>query len=158
MKASDIERLLFTPFHTSKILHHFLSGINSVNKNGIKTELIYLVLSLIHSEKIQRKLENLNKTSKFNNFIDNPEFDIFFNDINDNIQKFRRTTNNAIIVLSNDVKLNIDKYINPEITIDYKTEKDNYLKGIYKSAFNLGVILGKEDYISVIKKLRLTEI
>ncbi|WP_421497854.1 three component ABC system middle component [Flavobacterium columnare] len=158
MKASDIERLTFTPFHTSKILHHFLSGINSVNKNGIKTELIYLVLSFIHSEKIQKKLENLKKTSKFNNFIDNPEFDIFFNDINDNIQKFRRSTNNAIIVLSNDVKLNIDKFINPEITIDYKTEKDNYLKRIYKSAFNLGVILGKEDYISVIKKLRLTEI
>lgn len=158
MKACDIERLIFSPFHTSKILHYFLSGAKTVNQHCIKTELIYLVLPFIYSNQIQKKLQNLNKNSKFNNFIDNSSFDIFISSLNQKISDYRKVTNTAIILLSNEIDLEIDKYLKPNTEMFFKNEKDIYLKPIYKSSYNLGVILGKEQYLSVFKKLRITEI
>ena len=158
MKASDIERLVFSPFHTSKILHHFLSGVKSVNSKCIKTELIYLVLPFIYNKQVQNKLKNLNKTSKFNKFLEVNDFDIFTSSLNQRVNDYRKTTNTAIIILANEIDLEIEKYLIPSTDIQFNTEKDIYLKPIYKSSYNLGVILGKEQYLSVFKKLRITEI
>ena len=158
MKASDIERLIFSPFHTSKILHHFLSGAKSVNSKCIKTELVYLLLPFIYNNQIQSKLKNLNTNSKFNAFIVNTDFDIFISSLNQRINDYRKTTNTAIIILANEIDLDINEFLIPNTEIHYKEEKDNYLKPIYKAAYNLGVILGKEQYLSVFKKLRITEI
>ncbi|REH55976.1 hypothetical protein C7448_1013 [Tenacibaculum gallaicum] len=158
MKASDIERLIFSPFHTSKILHYFLSGAKSVNSKCIKTELVYLLLPFIYNNPIQSKLKNLNTNSKFNAFIVNTDFDIFISSLNQRINDYRKTTNTAIIILANEIDLDINEFLIPNTEIHYKEEKDNYLKPIYKAAYNLGVILGKEQYLSVFKKLRITEI
>ncbi|CAA0252741.1 three component ABC system middle component [Tenacibaculum maritimum] len=158
MRASDIERLVFSPFHTSKILHHFLSGAKSVNSKCIKTELVYLVLPFIYNNQIQSKLKNLKKSSKFNAFIINADFNVFISSLNQRINNYRKTTNTAIIILANEIDLDINEFLIPNIEIHYKEEKDIYLKPIYKSAYNLGVILGKEQYLSVFKKLRITEI
>jgi hypothetical protein len=158
MKASDIERLVFTPFHTSKILHHFLCGAKSVNSHCIKTELIHLVLPFIYNNQIQEKLKNLRKNSKFNAFIDNNNFDIFISSLNQRIYDYRKTTNTAIIILANEIDLEIDKYLIPSTDIHFNDEKNIYLKPIYKSSYNLGVILGKEQYLSVFKKLTITEL
>lgn len=158
MKASDIERLVFSPFHTSKILHHFLSGAKSVNSKGIKTELAYLVLPFIYNEQTQNKLKNLNRNSKFNPFIENTDFDIFRSSLNQKINDYREITNTAIIVLANEIELEIDKYLIPNIDIHFNNEKDIYLNPLYKSSYYLGVVLGKEQYLSVFKKLRITEI
>ena len=158
MKASDIERLIFSPFHTSKILHHFLSGAKSVNSKCIKTELAYLILPFIYNNHTQNKLKHLNKNSKFNPFIENKDFDIFKSSLNQKINAYREITNTSIIVLANEIDLEINKYLVPSIDIHYNSEKDIYLKPIYKSSYNLGIILGKEQYLSVFKKLRITEI
>ena len=158
MKASDIERLVFSPFHTSKILHHFLSGAKSVNSKCIKTEIAYLVLPFIYNNQIQSKLKNLRTDSKFNAFIDNTDFDVLISSLNQKINDYRKTTNTAIILLANDIDLEIDKYLIPNTEIHFNDENDKYLKPIYKSSYNLGVILGKEQYLSVFKKLRITEI
>lgn len=158
MRASDIERLVFSPFHTSKILHHFLSGAKSVNSKCIKTELVHLVLPFIYNEQTQNKLKNLNKNSKFNPFIENKDFDIFRSSLNQKINDYRKKTNSAIIILANEIDLDINEFLIPNIEIHYREEKDIYLKNIYKSAYNLGAILGKEQYLSVFKKLRITEI
>lgn len=158
MKASDIERLIFSPFHTSKILHHFLSGAKSVNSKCIKTELAYLVLPFIYNKHTQDKLKHLNKNSKFNPFIENKDFDIFKSSLNQKINAYREITNTSIIVLANEIDLEINKYLVPSSDIHYNIEKDIYLKPIYKSSYNLGIILGKEQYLSVFKKLRITEI
>jgi len=158
MKASDIERLVFSPFHTSRILHHFLCGVKSVNQKSIKTELIYLVFPFIYCELTQNKLKTLNKNSKLNKFINNPEFDVFLSVLNEKIKKFRKVTNTAIVVLSNKIELDIDSFINTNDCINYNTEKDKYLRQIYKSSYNFGVLLGKEQYLSVFKKLRIIEL
>jgi len=158
MKASDIERLVFSPFHTSRILHHFLSGVRSINPKGIKTELIYLIFPFIYCELTQNKLKHLNKNSKFNKFINNPEFDIFLSILNEKIKDYRKVTNTAIVFLSNKIELDIDRFINTDNYINYTNEKDKHLRQIYKTSYNLGVILGKEQYLSVFKKLRIIEL
>ena len=158
MRASDIERLVFSPFHTSKIIHHFLCGAKSVNSNSIKTELVYLALPFIYNNETQKKLKNLNRSSKFNAFIEKNDFEIFISSLNQKINDYRKTTNTAIIILANEIDLEINNYLMPNNEIHYNDENDIYLKPIYKSSFNLGVILGKEQYLSVFKKLRITEI
>lgn len=158
MKATDLERLVFSPFHTSKILHHFLCGAKSVNSHCIKTELIHLVLPFIYNNQAQENLKNLNKNSKFNPFIENKDFDIFLSSLNQKINDYRKTTNTAIIILANEIDLEIDKYLIPNTEIHFNDENDKYLRPIYKSSYNLGVILGKEQYLSVFKKLRITEL
>ncbi|MBE7687109.1 DUF6521 family protein [Tenacibaculum finnmarkense genomovar ulcerans] len=158
MKASDLERLTFSPFHTSRIIHYFLSGVKSVNEDSIKIELIYIVLPFIYSKKILSKLKNLNKTSKFSAFIDNNDFNVFISSLNDKIKNYRKVTNNAIILLSNEIELKIDDFLKTEIDIHFSNERDIHLKPIYKSAYNLGVILGKEEYLTVFKKLNIIEL
>jgi len=158
MKASDIERLVFSPFHTSKILHHFLTGAKSVNSKCIKTELVYLVLPFIYNKEALNSLKHLNKNSKFNPFIENKNLDIFRSCLNQKINDYRSTTNTAIIILANEIDIEIDKYLIPSTDLHFNSEKDTYLKPIYKSSYNLGVIMGKEQYLSVFKKLRITEI
>lgn len=158
MRASDIERLVFSPFHTSRILHHFLSGAKSVNSKCIKTELAYLVLPFIYNDQAQNNLKHLNKNSKFNPFIENKDLDIFRSTLNQKINDYREITNTAIIILANEIDLEIDRYLIPNTDIHFNNERDIYLKPIYKSSYNLGVILGKEQYLSVYKKLRITEI
>lgn len=158
MKASDIERLVFSPFHTSKILHHFLCGAKSVNSKCIKIELAYLVLPFIYNKDAQNNLKHLNKNSKFNPFIENKDLDIFRSCLNQKINDYRKTTNTAIIILANEIDLEINKYLIPNTDIHFNNEKDIYLKPIYKSSYNLGLIMGKEQYLSVFKKLRITEI
>tara|TARA_R110002051_G_C8743985_1_gene499458 strand:- start:1952 stop:2428 length:477 start_codon:yes stop_codon:yes gene_type:complete len=158
MKATDIERLVFSPFHTSKILHHFLSGAKSINSKCIKTELVYLLLPFIYNNQIQSKLKNLKTNSKFNAFIVNTDFDIFISSLNLKINDYRKITNTAIILLANEIDLEIDKYLVPSTDIHFNDEKDIYLRPIYKSSYNLGIILAKEQYLSVFKKLRITEL
>jgi len=152
MKANDIERLIFSPFHTSKILHYFLSGVMSVNDSGIKTELIYLVLPFIYNDSSQKILKNLNKSSKFNPFLKKPEIEVFLSKLNGIILSYRQKSNAAIIILANEIELLITDYIKPKDEIHYNNEKDDYLKPIYKSAFNLGVLLGKEQYLTLSNK------
>lgn len=158
MKASDLERLIFTPFHTSKIVHHFLSGVQSVNQHHIKTELIYLVIPFVYNQDISNKLSNLNKASKLSPFIEKKEFSLFFSSLNEKINCYKKTTNIALILLGNDFELEIGKFLQIRDVIHYSSERDNDLKQIYKSAFNLGVLLSKEQYLTVFKKLNITSI
>ena len=158
MKASDLERLIFTPFHTSKVIHHFLSGAETVNKEIIKTELIYLVLPFIYYNQTSEKLQNLNKASKFSAFIEKNNFNIFLSSLNEKINSYRKLTNEALIILSNEIELEFGKFIRLDSVIHYQSEENIYLKKIYKSAFNLGILLGKEQYLSIFKKLNITAI
>lgn len=158
MKASELERLVFNPFHISKIFHHFISGATTVHNKGIKTELIYLVLPLILDEKISSKLQRLNKNSKLNVITENKEFEIFMIQLNNKIKQNRIATKNGIIVLANTTTIAIDENISINETINYLSETDIHLKKIYKAAYILGILLAKERYLTVLRKLRITEL
>lgn len=86
------------------------------------------------------------------------ELEIFLSNLNETINSYRQNTNSAIIILADEIELEITDFIKPSVDIHYNKEKDIYLKPIYKSAYNLGILLGKEQYLTVFKKLRITEI
>lgn len=158
MKASELELLMYNPFHISKILHHFISGVLTITENGIKTELLNTVLPFVLDEKVSNKLQNLNKNSKLNTIIENVDFEVFINQLNYRIQQTRLATKNGIIVLSNATQIEINDFFTVDEVVNYTSETDVYLKKIYKSAYIFGILLAKERYLTVLRKLRITEL
>lgn len=159
MKSKELEQLIFNPFHTSKILHHFLTGVDANNKNGIKTELISIVLPIIYNDLlVDNSLSTLNVKSNFKSLMSAYEFKIFATQINDEIKNFRSLTNNSLIVLGNTNDVIVSDFITVKNAIDYHLEKDITLKKIYKASYNLGSIMAKENYLSIFLKLKITEL
>lgn len=159
MKSQELEQLIFNPFHTSKILHHFLSGVDSNNTNGIKTELIGIVLPIIYNDVLVNNfLSTLNVKSNFKSLILTYEFKIFSTQINEEIKNYKSLTNNSLIVLANADHLIVNDFIKLKNRIDYHHEIDPGLKIIYKASYNLGRIISKENYLSIFLKLKITEL
>ena len=159
MKSKELEQLIFNPFHTSKILHHFLIGADSNNKNGIKTELIGVVLPIIYNDVLVNNfLSKLNVKSNFKSLISTYDFKVFATNINEEIKNFRSLTNHSLIILSNTNDVIVTDFIKIKNGIDYHDEKDVSLKKIFKASYNLGSIMAKEKYLSIFLKLKITEI
>lgn len=159
MKSKELEQLIFNPFHTSKIIHHFLAGVKSNNGNGIKTELIGIVLPIIYNDVLVNDfLSTLNVKSNFKSLIATSEFKIFSTQINNEIKNFRSLTNNSLILLANANHIIVSDFIKLKDTIDYHSEKEPGLKKIYKASYNLGRIMSKEKYLSIFLKLKITEL
>lgn len=158
MKVSDIEILMYNPFHLSKVLHHFISGALSVNDAGVKSELIYLALPFILNDKVNNKLQSLNKKSKFTSILEYRPFEIFLSQINSRIGYTKKKTKYALIVLANTTTVNISNFISVEEPVNYKTEKDLELRPIYKAAYILGTLIAKERYLTVMHRLKIVEL
>lgn len=159
MKAKELEQLIFNPYHTSQILHHFFCGVKAINEKGLKMELANIVLPIIYNEAfVEKTLSTLNNKSTFNSLFSNYEFKIFITNINQEIINFKSLTKNSLIILSNENKIIIDEFITLKLSTDYRDETDARLKKIYKAAYNLGRIIAKENYLSVFLKLKITEL
>ena len=158
MKASQLQILMYSPQWTSKLLHYFLSGVKSQCKQGVKLELIYLVLPFVFDTLIRKKLQTSNVNSTFATL---------FNDVslkkqlilkNEELKNFKQITNNAFIYLGNKIDLTISNYLDIEKTIEYKNEENIQIKNYCKSAYQLGIIFSKENYIDIFMKIGVTEI
>lgn len=158
MKSNELESIIFNPIYTSLIIHHFLSGYKSINNTGIKRELIYVVLPIIYYQELSNKLSNLNINSKFTPLVESKEYESFFSQINSKIREYKKITNNSLIILSANNNLEIKEYINIKNLLDYKNEEDLHIRNIFKSAYNLGILLSKERYLTIIKKIRINEL
>ena len=158
MKAKELERLIFNPQHTGRILHHFLSGVLKINPRGIKTELFYLVLPIIYNAELCEKLSRLNKNSKLNAFMKFTENQIFMTLINEKIKDYKETSKQGLIFLSSIEDVHIDSFISIGKRLSHTDIKDVQLKEICKASYNLGIILGKEPYLNVFLKMRIFEI
>jgi hypothetical protein len=160
MKIEELQGLIFNPLFTAKIIHSFLIGAQSSNKKGIKFELINLVLPIVFDNKLASEscLLNLNKKSQINKLFLNEHFKIFASNINQRIRDYKKITNNALLILSNTNQLNIDNYISVNNSFDYKKETNLHVKDIYKSAYNLGLILAKKHHNSIFLELKITEL
>lgn len=160
MKNKELEVLIFNPFYTANILHHFMSGVQSINNTGIKLELINIVLPIIFEEKLAGKncLLNLTKDSQTNKLLENPYFKFFISNINERIKNFKNITNNSLLVLSTSSEIIFGSFIAVKEVIDYKKEIDPSIREIYRASFNLGVILAKKHYNSIFLQLKITEL
>lgn len=158
MKAKDIEILIYNPIYLSRILQHFLSGAHSINSVGVKSELIYLAVPCVLELKLRKKLSNLNKNSTINSIIKNPEFELFFSQINTYIENTKHKTKGGLIVLGNTHEVAFCKFIGIDEKSDYKKESNPILKEVYKASYILGSIIAKENYLTVIKKFGITQL
>lgn len=151
MNIAQTEKILFNPLFTSNLLLMALAGAN--NKK-LKTELIYYILPLIYNNTIKNKLVKSKSTSTFYTFL-NSEIKIELITIESLLTNYKKKSKEALITLSNIHKIEVSDYIilTEELNINYKLEKDSYLREYYKAAFNLGAILSKEDYKTIFFKL-----
>ncbi len=158
MKAKELEVLIFNPIHTSMVLYYFISGAQSVNSRGIKTELIYLAMPFIYNDFLCLTLSKLNKKSKLNTFMNSSQNQLFISVINDKIKDYKAISKLALIFLGNNSDLSITNFISLKKPIHYSNQENVDLKKISKASYNLGMILGKERYLDVFLKLRITEL
>jgi hypothetical protein len=74
------------------------------------------------------------------------------------ILNFKEITNNGFIYLGNKVELSVSGYLDIEETVEYKNEKNDQIRDYCKSAYMLGIIFSKEDYLDVFMKVGVTKL
>ncbi|MGM8363268.1 three component ABC system middle component [Flavobacterium sp. ARAG 55.4] len=147
MNIAQTEKILFSPLFTSKLL---LMALVGANNNKLKVELIYYILPLIYNDTIKSKLVKSNAKSTFNTFL-NSEVKMELIVIETLLTNYKKKTKEALITLSNIYNIEISDYL---ILVQgqnesYTGEKDPILREYYKAAFNLGLILSKEDHKTI---------
>lgn len=150
---------MYSPQWIAKLLHYFLSGAQSVNGEGIKTELLYLSLPFIIDAATREKLTSTLKTSTFSTVFQNNNSLEIKNSLiqkNEQVKQFREFTNRGIIYLGNIEELQIGSFTKVMNTVDFKKQKTN--RDYYKAAYYLGVVFAKEDYRNIFIKLGITNI
>jgi hypothetical protein len=155
MKIDDLNNVIYNPYFTSKLLFYFLNGACSSNIKGLKFELFYIALPLFYDDIIVEKLNKSNRKTSINTLFDTPELKNKVGDFYKIVESFNKVTNLAIIFLANQNNLKIESFTKIEKTINYQLEKNEVFKKYAKAAFNLGFIIGKEDYKNVIIRLNL---
>lgn len=158
MKATDLKRLIYNPIYISQLFAFFIHGAKSINLKGIKTELIYLVLPFIFNEELCAKLARLNKNSKITVLIEDKDYDVFFCQINQKVRDYKKMSKNGLIVMASSFKCSIAEYLDISMEQNYADEDDKSLRLTFKSAYNLGVLLAKENHHTIFRKLKLTEL
>lgn len=166
MKTSKMINLIFDPQWTAKLIHYFLSGYQQNNENGVKTELIFLILPFLYDEITRVRLYTASSKSTFNSiYLQKRSNDDNFRLIqrsllnkNHQYKEFKDFTNNAIIYLGNKIEITINSHITiKDLIIDYNKEENLY-KNYCKAAYYLGVVYAKEDYKNILLKLGITNI
>lgn len=166
MKSNDLVNLMFSPQWVSTLLHHFLSGAQKVNLQGIKTEVLYLVIPFLTDNVTRGLLSNANARSNLSSVLykKDPsekrtpvEVKNSLMGKNSQVQQYREITNRGFIYLGNIETLDIGKFISVVKPAKYQQEK-GINRDYCKAAYNLGVILAKEDYRNVFVKLGITNI
>lgn len=155
MENEDVLNLIYPPPWVAKLLYAFISGAQQRTPQGIKAELIYFVLPLLATDIIKDRLVKAKSSSSFysifeNKMRDKKEYSV---DLSERIHSFTGVTNNGLIYLGNDERLQVGEYISvskPIKLAQYKVSKDyDYLR----SSFYLGLIFAKEDHLNIFLKL-----
>ena len=155
MKPKDVNNLLFNPQWTSKLLHYFISGTKNTKNQGLKFEIIYYVLPFIFDDVIFNKLVGANSKSTINTLFKSAELKNRLIPINKRVEAFKIITNQAIIYLGNKNNLTLGSFIELDKTIHYRNEDNAIIKKYVKAAYNLGVIISKENYIIFFTKINI---
>lgn len=152
MKSQNIKNIIFSPVWNGTLLHYFLSGVKKVSDKGIKFELLYLVLPFLHDDNILKKLNSTNARSTLSSFMDkDTEYSLVGK--KKSVLAYKKATNESLILLSSRTEINISEYVSVSNVLKYEYEKDKIKKVYGKAAYNLGVILSKEDYINVMLRI-----
>lgn len=155
MKISELNILLKNPEWNSVLLEYFLSGVKEISDEGIRIEVLYFVLPLLHDDFLLKKLNSLTTKSTLTSFLSSNEVKRSFYGKEKAVLGFKKLTNSSLILLSNKRDIQIGEFVSIETPSSYRKELTEVNRIYAKGAFNLGVILSKEEYINIL--LRLVE-
>lgn len=160
MKISQLTNAIYSPPWVAELLHYFISGAQSVKPEGIKLELIYIVLPFIFNDVIRSHLIISKSSSNINTIFFNKkslELKNALQEQNERYLKFKKVTKGGLIYLCNIKPVKINKYICVTNPLEYKNIL-NSKKDYIKAAYQLGIILAKENYLSIFLKFRITNV
>lgn len=160
MNSEDIRLLKYSPIFVSEILHSFCAGSKRINDEGVKFELIYLVLPFVMDDDFRKKLIRAKINSTFKTiFLDkNSELKDKLFYINDKVKHSKKVTNDGLIYLNSVSDVSVGEYF--YVTDDFKrnNELGRLKKEYFKAAYNLGRIFTKEGYVNVLLKSKVTNV
>lgn len=151
MKTQSLNSLIYNPIWLGHLLHYFLSGAATSN-DKIKLELIYLLLPFMYDENLREKLSSCKVTSTFQTLFKETSLKNSLIGMNDKISSFENISNRSLLIIGNKASISSGSYIKLCEVLDYR-KSPPALKKYFKAAYNLGVILGKEDYREVFLKI-----
>jgi len=160
MKISQLTNAIYSPPWVAELLHYFISGAQTVKQEGIKLELIYMVLPFIFNDVIRNHLIISKSSSSINTIFFNKkslELKNALQEQNEQYLKFKKVTKNGLIYLCNVNTVKINKYICVTNPLEYKNTL-NSKKDYIKAAYQLGIVLAKENYLSIFFKFRITNL
>jgi hypothetical protein len=154
INTNKLTNLLYSPEFVARLLHRFISGSQAVNNNGIKYELMYLLLPIIMNDTLRKSLEKASKVSAFDSLIlsESNKFEIHY--LDEFVENMRDFTNSGLIFLSSYTNVNVGSYLKADELVDFKCE-DKILKEFYRAAYYLGLLLSKETHLNVFLKTRV---
>jgi hypothetical protein len=168
MNTKELVSLMFSPPWTAKLMHHFLSGAQSVNVEGVKIELIYLLIPFVTDNETRVCLAKTNSRGTLSSAFKSKGKDGTTAKVqcstkdallkkNHQINQYREITNHALIYLGSRELLNMGKFASVGNTLHFRKEPED-IREYCKAAFYLGVIFAKEDYRNLIVKLGVTNL
>lgn len=153
MNVEDINRLIYNPIWTGRLLHFFLSGASQSTIGKVKFELLYYVHPLLYDDVVLERLIASNSRTTLSNLMSDERIRVQLAGIGPKVNTFREVTNKALVVTGKNVEFLDGGYVKTSDPIKYLKYSDPNTRGHFKAAQNLGSILAKENHIEAILRL-----
>jgi len=153
MKIDDINRLIYNPMWTGRLLHFFLSGASQSTTGKVKFELLYFVHPLLYDDVLLERLSASNSRTTLSSLMRAERIRVQLAGIGPKAEAFREITNKALIATGKSVEFMDGGYVRTTSKINYSESSDPDTRSHFKAAQNLGSILAKENHVEAILRL-----
>lgn len=158
MKTEEVKLLAYNPFWGKEILKHFINGSS---EKKVNLNLSFLVFPIILNDSSRNILSSARNNSTLeSSFLDNTFGRIALVGLEKRYEIFKDLTYKSIILLCQEKSLLIEnETINLNCEIDYKKEKDFFIKEYFRAAHYLGIIFSNANCeLDIFLKLRIRDI
>jgi hypothetical protein len=154
MKLDDLNRLLYNPAWTGRLLHFFISGASGSKSQKIKFELLYLAHPFLYDEVILNRLVSSTKRTSLSSLLRDEKIRLRLIGMASKVESFREITNKSIVSSGSYIEFCEGGYVRSREPLDYSKYGDlPELRPYFKAAQNLGLILAKEKHLEVLLKI-----
>lgn len=154
MKLDDLNRLIYNPEWTGKLLHYFLSGASQSKSGKIKFELLYFVHPFLYDDVILKRLEASNSRTSLSTFLRDKIIRVRTIGIGSKVEAFREVTNRSIVTIGKYLEFMEGGFVKTTRKIKYHDATVMpETRMHFKAAQNLGMILAKENHLEAILKI-----
>lgn len=154
MKLDDLNRLIYNPEWTGKLLHYFLSGASQSKSEKIKFELLYFAHPFLYDDVILKRLNASNSRTSLSAFLSDKLVRIRLVGIGAKVESFREVTNRSIVATGKYLEVLEGGFVRTSKQITYSNATIIPETRVYfKAAQNLGLILAKENHLEAILKI-----